>query len=484
MIRTALHTLPRSWPFLFTTGLAMALFAPTWIRLFDIWLKFEQNLAHGLPTFILYLGLLMLHPPQGADANPRFRTTSAGWPLWGSLVLVAVTLSWALLELVNIDTLSFLMLPVGVAAVTWAMLGKAAMVRLIPHLLVLALSLPFWGDLIPPLIALASVAVGHLVDRIGMTALIEGSSITLPYGRLVIADGCSGIRYFAISILLGATIALLNDYRWRGWTAAVLIAGMLGILSNWVRITGLVIIGYRSEMQSALMNDHEAYGWLIYAVFALPALYLAPVKRRQGQESRKVHTLDHKGWAAVAIAALCGPVLLAFTQGSVESRPDWVVSNERFMPRDHGSMPLPLTLPDRLRQAQYFDRQEGVWLNLAQYQRHHSGEKLVPYIGTPFDKERWQPVSNTETAPYEAVHLYRDVARQRQVAITQWYKVGRFSTEDYRLAKLLQIPSTLLNDNRFALVTLQADCRTPTCAQEIEQLATSATQLRLEAGAL
>lgn len=480
MLRTSLYNLPRSWPFLFTTLLAMILFAPAWWRLFGLWLEFEQVLSHGLPTFLLYLGLLVAHPPQGDTTEPRFRTPRFGWPVLGSLLLISTTLAWTVLELVNIDTLSYLMLPLGIVTVTWVMLGLNPAIRLAPYVLLLSLSLPFWGDLIPPLVALASLAVGKIVSWMGMTALIEGNSITLPYGRLLIADGCSGIRYFAISILLAATIALLNDYRWRGWLIALVIAGGLGIVSNWVRIAGLVLVGYQSEMRSPLMTDHESYGWIIYAAFAVPALYLAPVRRRVQSLFRSAYRVDHRGWAPVLAAVLLGPMLLALAQGSVDKQPGWVVAGDRFQPVRHSRPPLPLKLPELLLPEQYRDPSSDIWLNLAQYQRQHSDQKLVPYIGNPVDSDRWQRVPLGPDSKDNGVWMYRDVINRRQVALVQWYKVGRFSTDDYRIAKLLQIPSTILNDNRFALVTLQTRCQSLTCRTEADRLAAVAADLRLE----
>src|SRR5690554_7294287 len=149
------------------------------------------------------------------------------------------------------------MLPAGLLATSWALLGFYRALRLLPYVILLALSLPIWADFIPALVAIASAVVSNWVRLFGMTALIEGNSITLPYGRLVIADGCSGIRYFAISILLAAMMSILNDYRWRGWLCLLAAAMMLGLVANWVRIFILVVIGYQSEMQSELLTDHE-----------------------------------------------------------------------------------------------------------------------------------------------------------------------------------------------------------------------------------
>ena len=70
------------------------------------------------------------------------------------------------------------MLPAGVMAVSGAA-GPTRRPASCPVAL-LSLSLPFWADLVPALVSLASAVVGTWVRWFGMTALIEGSSISLP----------------------------------------------------------------------------------------------------------------------------------------------------------------------------------------------------------------------------------------------------------------------------------------------------------------
>lgn len=483
MLRTTLHNLPRAWPYLVVTALSILVFLPTWLGLLERWLRWEQVLAHGLPTFLLYLWLLLIHPPRG----PGFQSMSneskrPRWPVVESALLLLVTLTWALFELVNIDTLGFLMLPLGVIALSLTLLGWQATLRFIPYVALLSLGLPIWGDFIPILVGLASVAVGNFVDWWGMTALIEGSSITLPYGRLVIADGCSGIRYFAISILLAATISILNDYRWSGWMLSLTLAMALGILSNWVRIAGLVIVAYQSEMQSSLMTDHEMYGWIVYAAIAFPALFLAPVRRRDGASLNHVSfRLNGRALAPVTLVALLGPVLLWTAGGSFSTQAGWEMPIDDAKQVSRRPLPVPLQLPDNLDQTEYQLGSGQVWMSLAQYQRANSDEKLVPYLGNLVDSDRWHRSLYTEqNTDQRPVMIYRNLMSQRQVAQMQWYLVGPFTTDDYRLAKLLQIPSSLQGDNRFALVTLQIPCRTRTCQSEVSTLRQEADDLNLQ----
>src|SRR5690606_14047274 len=114
-----------------------------------------------------------------------------------------------------------------------------------------------------------------------LTALIDGNNIFLPSGTIFIADGCSGLRYLIISLLIGYIMALMNHYRFMQSIGVLVIAVALGLVANWLRIYLLVLIGYLTDMQSSLMRDHETFGWIIFAMIMVPTVYFAPVVRRQ-----------------------------------------------------------------------------------------------------------------------------------------------------------------------------------------------------------
>ncbi|MCH8499084.1 MAG: exosortase/archaeosortase family protein [Marinobacter sp.] len=459
MLRTTLNQLPLSRPYLVVTAVAILLFLPTWYRLLLEWLKWEQVLAHGLPTFVIYLGLLLIHPPRTPDSQHHFSKT-------GGILLLGTVLIWGLLELVRIDTLAYLMLPAGVAATAWTLLGLPAALRLLPYILLLGLSLPIWADIVPLLVHIASVVVGEVVRWFGMTALIEGSSITLPYGRLVIADGCSGIRYFAISILLAMMMSILNDYRWKGWLALLASAMMLGLMANWVRIFILVVVGYQSEMQSDLLYDHETMGWIVYAAFILPALFLAPaVKRSAAAEQQPVHLL-RAGFVFAGAALLLGPVAINAAQLTGSEKPAWALTESNLQAATVSGLPLTMRLPAAM-QHEVWQTPEGVWISLAQSRRSDTDNKLVPYMRPPVDREEW-----ILTDTQGNIRIYRHLLNRQQVAMIQWYQVGNYRASNYRDAKLLQIPATLTGETRFALVTLMLSCGQRACDENALQAMT------------
>lgn len=461
MLRKTQDNFPYSRPYLIVTAIAIVIFFPSWLRLTQVWLEFEQVLAHGLATAIIFLGLLLIHPPKPSATN------LPAYPVLGGLTLIGVTLAWGLLELVRIDTLAFLALPAGMLAISWALLGLNKTLGFLPYVLLLTLSLPFWADIVPALVSLASIVVGSVVGWFGMTALIEGNSITLPYGRLLIADGCSGIRYFAISILLAMMTSILNDYRWKGWLVTVAAAMLTGLIANWVRITILVVVADQSNMQSELLADHETMGWLVFGAFILPALYFSPVKKRTQLTAGMTTRIKAQktGIAAVVTAFLIGPGVLVFAHTSSGQPSPWTLELSGFRESRAGtSLPLPLSLPDVLTSQTW--RSDNTWVSLAQSQKEDSDGKIVPYIPATFDRSTWQ----VEEQLGARSRIYRNILTRDRVMMAQWYQVGSKSSDSYRKAKILQIPATLTGESRFALVTIQIPCSRQNCDEVLARL--------------
>lgn len=468
MLRKTLDNLPLSRPYLIVTALAVVIFYPTWIRLAEAWLEFEQVLAHGLATAIIYVGLLIIHPPTSAES----RTRSNPFHLVGALLLFATTLVWGLLELVRIDTLAYLLLPVGLLATSWALLGVSRTLSFVPYALLLSLSLPIWADLVPALVELASVVVGTWVGWFGMTALIEGNSITLPYGRLIIADGCSGIRYFAISLLLAMMTSILNDYRWRGWLTTLLVAALLGLIANWVRITILVVVAYETNMQSEMLADHETMGWIVFGVFIMPALYFSPVRKRITKENCSSISLHRKGIVAIAVALVLGPLALILAQSTASEKPEWRIVPPGFQTTKTGTLPLPMLFPESLKEQVW--QSGNIWITVAQSQKLNPNEKLVPYLPQQLDTSVW----HIETQLEPGLKVYRNILSRDKVLVAQWYKVGSRQSLSYRNAKLLQIPAILSGETRFAIITIQTFCGPRDCIDLLPQMRAAMTSVQ------
>ena len=155
--------------------------------------------------------------------------------------------------------------------------------------------------------------VGQLVELAGITAHIDGTTISLPYGQIIIADGCSGLRYMVIALALGHMLACLNHYPTQGYWLSMALALLLGLATNWVRIFVLVLVGYYTQMKSSLVGDHETFGWLLFAAVVLPPLYFAPLRKGPPQTLSPTAPPWPRLLAVAGVLAL-GPVLLFISQ--------------------------------------------------------------------------------------------------------------------------------------------------------------------------
>ncbi|WP_166268434.1 exosortase/archaeosortase family protein [Marinobacter caseinilyticus] len=453
----------------------MVLCFPTWFRLIQEWTKWEQSLAHGLPTFLLYLGLFTIHPPTRTDSDNR-QSDQRQTAIEG-LGLLTVVLVWAILELIRIDTLAYLMLPVVLLAVTATLLGYKPTVVFLPYVLLLSLSLPIWADLIPALVKISSAVVSTWVAGFGVTALIEGSNITLPFGRLIIANGCSGIGYLAISILLASTISILNDYKAKGWLIMICGAVLLALLINWVRITALVLIAYYSDMKSDLVANHELFGWLLFAAFVIPITMVIPAHTRHHNTPATPPIVTRNRFVFVIAAFMAGTLTITLLQSTQQNDPIWTLSNPDARSDVGSSLPIALSFPQQFDHQVWNFQVDSVWISIAQTQRQSADEKLVPYLHNPIDPEQWYEDQKKQG---NLVKVYRRVNGLQRTAYAQWFQIGTYRTSNYTFAKLLQIPATFLGQTRFAVVTLQSNCNAQSCDSAIQKITETSEHLTLQ----
>lgn len=457
--------LSRAWPFLLATVASIVLFYPSWARLAEIWLQWDQTMSHGLPAAIAYLVLLIVHPPL--DGSLRKTDKGFSSPYVGGILLLLSTVAWAALELVRIDTLAYLSLPVSLFAITWTLLGLGGALKLIPYLLLLSLSLPIWADLIPLLVEAATVVVGSAVSAIGITALIEGSNITLAYGRLVIADGCSGIGFLAIAMVLGAFTAILNDYRWRGWAMIMSCSIVLALVINWVRIIALVLIADWTNMESSLVREHELFGWIVFAAFILPALALAPVRRRKTLQIGNDHVIRYPAFGFLFFALVAGTGMIFLVQARGIEEPPLSVKNAELKEISAAGLPLIFQVPDQFEQKVLLDESTEVFIFMAQFQRQSAEEKIVPYLPPLVDRDLWF----REATPAPGKEVWKRINTPQRVVVSNIYAVGAYRTDSYVIAKLLQLPAIYSGRTRFGLISLQATCETSTCEDALDRLA-------------
>jgi exosortase/archaeosortase family protein len=256
-------------------------------------------------------------------------------------------------------------------------------------------------------------------------------------------------------------LACLNHYPARGYWLTIAVALALGLFTNWVRIFVLVLVGYYSQMKSGLVADHETFGWLLFAGVVLPPLYFAPLRKRQTLIAPKVAPNLPRLLLIAGLVSL-GPALLVFGQRAPAPSAWPAPLPTAALPPPSWAIQTPMPQAGRVEQGWL----DGVWVQRWQYQRRDSQDKLVPFIDGKWyaDSQCKRVPSGLAGAWFECTH------KEHSLLVVRRFEVGRFTTTDYRRAKLLQLPAQWLGDNRFSLSQWQQRCDVNGCKQASIQI--------------
>lgn len=452
-----------------TALLIACLYFPTTFSLYERWIKWDESLSHGLVVIGVFLAFVFKSSPW----QPIRNTTPVQFI---SLILLALaSCLWFLFHIVNLYVFEQLMLIPLLFLLAVNIFGWEVGTK---HLVLLTMpifAIPIWDQLTDPLVNLSGFAVGQMVQLIDMPANIDGNSIFIPSGHIVIADGCSGLRYLVISLSLGYIISYLNNYSWGKIALVLLASSVLALIANWLRILILVIVGYQTNMQSSLMSDHEMFGWILFAFISFPAIYFAPVVR-----SKIITTVNFGNTAnstkyifiLPVIVAAIGPALNFYIDIKPRVEPLKDLLDYHFQPITAKKMPLKVSVP-LAHHTENARTKDEIYIQIDQYQRIANTDKLVPYMTRLYNNESWSLLDSLTinlNGEKHRFNFFRHKTTGQKVAQLQWLDVSGYQTSSIAVAKFLQVPAILQGKNHFMIVTLQANCTASSCDEATSKL--------------
>ncbi|MDP5148783.1 exosortase [Rheinheimera baltica] len=193
-----------------------------------------------------------------------------------NLLFLAATLGLALVLAVSITSqlisLTRLIFPMYVILL-FCSLVKPSKGLIVPLALLWFIS-PVWGSLIGPLQYIAVVITTFFMQLTHIPVYVEGNFVQIPQGVFEIAEGCSGLRYFIVSLALSTLLCHLQLRKVKNMLLVTLCAIFGAILVNGIRIVMIILIGYYSDMQSSIVKDHNMFGWFLYIPFIMALFYL------------------------------------------------------------------------------------------------------------------------------------------------------------------------------------------------------------------
>ena len=260
----------------------------------------EQGFAWALGPAAAIAALFFLFNPQivvdwriysfddGTYSHAYLIPVMSAWLLyegWKAGVL-QLRWSWACFALLGISLLAYQWLEfahqryLARAAVPLCMTLALLCVHRVTRYTLLAGAMfwfvtPVWGPISEFLQWTSVKAVSFIMQFTGIPTFVYDEFVRIPAGTFEIADGCSGLRYVIAALALVAFYSGLYLRRYRSMLILALVALAGAMLTNWLRIAALILIGHFSDMQSSLIRDHNMFGWFLFVPLMVLIFFLA-----------------------------------------------------------------------------------------------------------------------------------------------------------------------------------------------------------------
>lgn len=450
--RPALHVLG-------AISLIALLFLPTFSGLWQRWILWDQDLAHAIPTLCIIAYIF-----YSSEYLHTEKDSLSVYCFWLLLSFIS-SLCWATFYSINISILSHICIFFCAIGLLGSIFSTAFIKTTFPIFILFLFCIPLWSELNPILVSLSAVVVGELVRLSQMTALIEGNSIHLPFGIIFIADGCSGLRYFTIAILMGLLLSIINQYNKLQTILAITIFTLLGLFANWVRIYALVLIGYETEMTSSLMKDHEMFGWVLFSALIFPAIYFSPVFSK----TRRRIKIANARWVLPITLVSITPLWIFLTDQKIQKP---LIALEQTALPSSNQIISSYASPKNVRlQQQYIGTYEKHAFSLSWFQPIDlsTNKGIVSYVGDIFGNgtnvilDQYQ-ISISHKGKFTASVFRQTNDNKLRLAVYQ-YHVGNLRLASYKTAKTFQIVEIFKGNYAFGIFTLEIPCES-LCEEE------------------
>jgi EpsI family protein len=245
---------------LLASAAALIAIWPTWPPLVQVW-RGTEDYAHGFIVALIALGWLIHTAPRIADApEPRRIAIPA------TLLILALSL-WLLAFKANVEMGKQILAPLILYLAVATGAGWRAAERVAAPIFYLYFALPVW-DLIVPVLQWLTVAVSsEILALLGVPVRIDGALVTIPEGRFIVQEGCSGKRYLVVAAAIAWLFGGLSGMKWKRALAFVAIASLLAMLANWIRVSVIIYLGHVTNMQHYFVaREHSSFGTSVFVV--------------------------------------------------------------------------------------------------------------------------------------------------------------------------------------------------------------------------
>jgi exosortase A len=272
--------------------------------------------AFLIPPLSLWIAFELRHEVRALPPTPS---------AWGVLAVAGLVFVWYVGHLLDINLPQHFALVALFPALVLACWGwRALWVLAFPLGYLVVFAVP-WGDgLVGPLQDITAHFAVRALDLTGTPVLLNGREITTPAAVWMVADACSGVKFFIACGALGCLYAYLMFQRWRKRVVFVALAAVVPIIANGLRVYFTILIGDTWGLHYATGLDHLIFGWQFFGT-VLVLLLLGgwffrdrPVRRERQPASTLVPARARLAvWPVVLVLLVAGPVIASRLSSAV-----------------------------------------------------------------------------------------------------------------------------------------------------------------------
>lgn len=479
---TSRSSQPYFWIFILACALA---FWSEWVALFELWGGDAIIYSHGFVVLGALLFVLYLR-----------RTALSTMPLspspMGLLALFLCCAAMLLAKSADIITARLFLLPFILVSWGWALWGWRFVRLAGAPIMLLIFAVPIWDDFSPIFQQLTVWVNDALLSLVHIKATISAFYITIPNGTFHVAGGCSGVRYLMSGLFLASLYSILYFSRKKQSIQLILFSALFSIIANWIRVFGIIVVGYQTDMKSSMVHHHEMWGWVVFVVVALIPLFYVARRLEDKQPPVKALASDQPSAAVKplrtgSITMLTVSILLA---GSVPAlayvQDNGLLGGDRQIvlqlpqgsdgwqgPLQHADFWKPSFVnPDISLSGVYVSGQfHKVELYMLGYHDQRQGKELIYYHNRLYSPARWKLVGS-QVHSLSGANLFglkkvRETTLQQKstgdyVVVWSWYQVDNFAGISPPIIKLVGGLKRLSGKSGGALVAIASECKRPT----------------------
>ena len=253
------------------------------------------------------------------DLRDRLLASPPRPSVWGLAAAALLGFVWYAGRLLDVNLaqhFAFVALFPALVLACWG--WRALWVLVFPLGYLVVFAVPWGGGLVGPLQDVTAHFAVRALELTGTPVLLNGREILTPTATWMVADACSGVKFFIACSALGCLFAYLMYQRWWKRVLFVALAAVVPIIANGLRVYFTILIGETWGLKYATGTDHMIFGWQFFGTVLVLLLVIGwffrdPLVVREDLPAHDGVPVGARSivWPVVLTLLIAGPALAA-----------------------------------------------------------------------------------------------------------------------------------------------------------------------------